>query len=331
MLKTICIPVFIILLILANRFAFAGNTGLECSVCGEAISGQCVTSGGKAYHKDCYNEVAPRCGVCGRILDGAYIVSDNESYHKNCFMEIMAPRCSVCNEPIAGQYSEDFWGLQYHPEHEKTHKACEYCRRLISEFSTGGGQVYDDGRAVCNICYNEAEMNHEEIEAIVQHIKAVLSANGIIIDMSDVPINLVDLDTLMELSGNPGNSEKGFCLYQYRKVGNMIITQSNTIYMLTGMPERYFEGVLAHEMMHVWMNLNCDKELELKLNEGMANYAAYLVYSNHYDELAEFFLQNLQEDPDDVYGDGFREVLEYVDGNGIQSLLEYLKSHSIMP
>lgn len=304
----------------------------RCDTCGEIIEDEYIAAeDGKRYHKECYyKHIARRCAFCGEVIEGKYLEADGETYHKECYLNHVAPRCDVCGEPIVGQYRIDFWGNKYHLKHEDELPGCDYCRRLICEKLTGGGRQYLDGRNICEICRLDAVLSDRQARPIIDDIQAFLAEKGIVVDMSHVPVKLVDLDELSRISGESKPKELGFAHYEEVTLMGNKISRKNTIYILHGLPRTVFQGVLSHEMMHVWTNMNSDMRHSSRLSEGSANYATYLVYSRSEDKFSEFLLENIVGDTDPIYGEGFSLVKNYVDQKGLYALLKYLQYHSEM-
>lgn len=298
----------------------------RCAHCDEMLTASYVELDGRLYHKKCYQKhIAPRCGVCGKVLSREFIKSEDGAYHKDCYKESVALRCDICDKPFEGAYKIDFWGVKFHAEHQSEYLTCDYCKRIICQNTTGGGVTYDDGRNICNLCHSQRIDDPRVVRTIVDQTLVILLRYGIEVDMSDVPVRLTDMDGLVRLSGNiPNPKEKGICLYEINTLGKRVVNRKNEIYILSGMPLLSFESVLAHEMMHVWMNLNCAKRLDPGLCEGTANFASYIVLSQYSNKMSQFLIDNMRNDPDTIYGDGFRIVERQVDRHGLSSFLKYL-------
>jgi len=310
-------------------FNLSYSQSLKCSHCGKPIEGQYIEFDGGAYHPQCYDKISLKCHYCGEVIEGYYLKDTRgNAYHQDCFKKNVADKCSVCGKPIIGQYRIDIWGNEYHLEHEKDFPRCEYCKRLVSPRLTGGGKKFEDGRVICNICLNEGVYNGHHANVVVIEIQNFLALKGINIDMTNVPVHLVKRQKLTELAGGFDSKDLGFTKFDKISIAGYDLRIKNVIYIQEGLPERLFRGVLAHEMMHVWLNENCEQQHSERLAEGSANYLAYLVYSSRDDTWSKFLLQNLMEDNDTVYGEGFKLAKNFVDNNGFGSLLQYLSKHT---
>ena len=273
----------------------------------------------------------PKCGYCGKAIESEYVQYLNRDYHRNCFLNVV-PKCIVCTEPITDEYVEDYWGNRYHARHQRECEKCTYCSRLISKNSTNGGKITSDGRHICNICFNDIPGTEGEVEGIIEGVRRLLARNGINIDMTDIPVQLVGRESLRELGVMSGSSkEMGLAHYSYKTLNGVIVERDFSIFKLDYLPRIIFEGVLAHEMMHIWAYQNCNRDLESALSEGASNYAAFLVYSDSRTKMADYMIENLRRDDDPIYGHGFRTVERYVEKRGINSLLNHMQNSSRLP
>ena len=65
--------------------------------------------------------------------------------------------------------------------------------------------------------------------------------------------------------------------------------------------------------------------------EGSCNYASFLVLESIDDEESRYGIQNLLDDPDPVYGEGFRRVKRFADENGRARWVALLAKKSSFP
>ncbi|MDZ7764332.1 MAG: hypothetical protein U5K00_07875 [Melioribacteraceae bacterium] len=103
---------------------------------------------------------------------------------------------------------------------------------------------------------------------------------GVGFDNVFVDLKLVNKNDLEQIaSGRREVSDtRGFSQYTYYRRGAEISDENFTIYLLNGMPEKVYEAVAAHELMHVWQYINSPDNLDLKLAEGSAEYIFILAY-----------------------------------------------------
>lgn len=307
--------------------------GLKCGVCAQSISGKYVPHQGKAFHPACYTEhLAEKCAVCARPLTGKYVKHEGSSYHTACFQANVAPKCDVCGAGMVGKYLVDPMGNRYHAEHRIP--LCTYCRRVISPQTSRGGYTYSDGRSVCALCYPTVVRKDHEAASLVEQVRSELESLGIEVPASAAPLQLVDLTTLkrhVKRGGLHGQNVQGFTSVVTETRNGQVSRHEIAVYVLDGMPREDFMGTVAHELMHVWINLNAGKKLHPALEEGACNYVRALVHEAHGSEEAARNLKSMADDPDEHYGRGYRRARAYAERNGLPALLMLLRKGSAFP
>lgn len=238
----------------------------------------------------------------------------------SCAIIAAAPQqCSICLQSLKTDYSVDAWGNAFHSNHEKEGLFCHSCSRIISQGVTRGGYVYPDGRHLCSLCQITAVHEDSSILRAYRSVTAQLEAIHITKIPKAIPIKLVDLNQLNEKAGNLSHLKlKGFTHFE-----NNLKTHSNNpyhIYILSGLPRIEFEAVLAHEFLHVWLELN---SIQLKdiTAEGFCNLGSYLIYKNDGTRFSQIHLQAMENDPDEIYGSGFRNMKSILLEIGWEKLL----------
>ncbi len=272
------------------------------------------------------------CDYCGKSLSGAYIVNDSGKYHESCYEDHVAPRCGVCGQVIDGEYFIDHWGNFVHVHHGDEVPRCEYCNRFISEYITGGGYKYSDGRFICRLCDKQAVRAINEARHLMETTAAILKARGIEIDIADIPLHLVDKREMARLRRDERGDPHGFTYVEVTTtIGGIVTDRKFEIYMLTAMPRMHFIATLAHELMHVWLHENAPQDIEAAFCEGSCNYASFLVLEDYPGKETDYIKASLENDPDPVYGDGFRRTAQFVDKRGIEAWLTYLRMNNYPP
>nr|ADI22723.1 hypothetical protein [uncultured verrucomicrobium HF0500_27H16] len=105
--------------------------------------------------------------------------------------------------------------------------------------------------------------------------------------------------------------------------GGKRVDSKHTLYLLKHLPALELEGILAHELMHVWL-FERQVRLSLREIEGFCNLGNYLVFSRKPSPMASYLLKNLQIDDDPIYGGGYRLMRKQLDSLGWEKLLEKL-------
>lgn len=97
------------------------------------------------------------------------------------------------------------------------------------------------------------------------------------------------------------------------------------------MPQKEFEAVAAHELMHVWQYINSPENPDPQLTEGSAEYVSFLLMNNQRDEFSKYIVHKIEANRDPTYGEGFRRVKRIVDNNGLNYLLNHLRNSNNFP
>lgn len=304
-----------------HPLCYKKRVGLFCAKCGKPIEGSWIVYNGKKYHSQC---TPLRCTICGKALSGEYFSDKGGKYHKSCYLQHKALVCSVCKQPIiSGKYVTDVWGNRSHEFHNNEKiQTCDYCSRVISSATSDGGYRYDDGRIVCGICKRSIVDDNEEAAGCLPGVLKILSASpASFIDIPrDIPIQLVDRFTLNRLKGGKSTGQdqgltKSSVIYE----GKRVIRTEHRIYILVGIPRLEFEAVLAHELLHVWLIKN-NIDLPGKEKEGFCNLGCALVYRADGSKLGKVLLNKMKDNPDPVYGKGYRMMNERLQDLGWKTL-----------
>jgi hypothetical protein len=304
-----------------------------CAKCSKPISGEYQTENGWFYHPDCFAKAKGLvCGVCNQTLTGEYIVVEGKPYHSECYKNRVALRCAVCGEPILGEYSTDVYNNAFHSEHLNTLEKCSNCGRLICARITNGGKKMNDGRVVCNICYAKAVVSSSELQILLDRVRYRLGSFGIALRSGAVSVQAIDRVKLNQFYGNMGSIDelRGFCktsTKEEQRNGRTIAKEyAHTIYVLNGIPTLDAEAIIAHELTHAWINENNDADIPQAISEGSCNYISYVYLKNSSDASAAAIITRMMNNPDPVYGGGFRNIKTRFEGSSMDKLLSYLKN-----
>ncbi len=358
-------PPFSLLLLLTLILLAAGSLLADtkiCAVCGQPITGGTfVEVEGKAYHSEhfccarcgqpigdapywtveghyydstCYvNHVAARCTYCGEPITEEWITDDSGAYHTTCYYEHVAPRCFVCNKAIDGRYFVDEFGQTVCDACNSKILHCHSCSRMISP-DAAAVQRYDDGRVMCSVCRESAVMKLDEARKMMEEVRRDLKAEGIDVK-GGVDLQLVSQPELARHSNWLNEDRLGVTEFTKTPAPGIIgVFASNKdfrIHVLYGLPRVQLRKVLAHELMHVWLFKNGPPDHERQLCEGSCEYASFLVLSRNPSDESRFYVNRLMDNPDPVYGEGFRKVSALVNRIGKENWLEHLREHSHAP
>ena len=101
--------------------------------------------------------------------------------------------------------------------------------------------------------------------------------------------------------------------------------QAFEIYIISGLSRMEFADVLAHEIMHTWINQNHIKIKKSADEEGLCNYASYITLKYISNNQSSQLISEMMSNPDPIYGAGFRNVKRKIDKIGLDNYLSILK------
>jgi len=96
------------------------------------------------------------------------------------------------------------------------------------------------------------------------------------------------------------------------------------VHMIAGLTKLDFAEVLAHEIMHTWINQNNISFTNKADEEGLCNYASYIVLSSVGNSYAKSLINAMMQNPDPIYGEGFRIVKNRIEMVGFNQYLQSL-------
>lgn len=296
--------------------------GPICSYCHGKLDESYIESDEKKYHPLCYeNHIQPHCRICGQKITGRYVTDTEGDYHSECFKNVKLQKCDVCGLPLEGKYLADQWGNKSHTQHDGRELIfCSSCSRIISERTSGSGVRYRDGRAICNLCRKVAVDKEADVGESIKDVRSFLIKLGFIAIPTDITIRVLSREKLIErLPIDKGDDSRGLAHSEISYSG-LKRTLSHTIYILAGMPRVEFEGVLAHEMLHVWLNEH-DIKMTAAETEGLCNLGSYLIYKKSGTDHAGLLIRQMDNSKDPIYGEGYRDIRQRMEKLGMKRFL----------
>ena len=159
-----------------------------------------------------------------------------------------------------------------------------------------------------------------------QSVTAQLKAVGIIDVPKNIPITLVDLQILNEKAGHLSHVKlKGFTHFADKSYSKLQIDNPYHIYILSGLPQLEFEAVLAHEFLHIWLEIN-SINLDIITAEGFCNLGSSLIYENDGTQFSQIHLKAMVNNADEAYGKSFIIFQREMEENGWKALIQKIKS-----
>lgn len=101
------------------------------------------------------------------------------------------------------------------------------------------------------------------------------------------------------------------------------VEQLHVINIVNNLPKLDFAGVLAHEILHTWINQN-NIQLDMAQKEGFCNYGEYLIFKSVGSEYGGNLIDAMMRSSHPWYGVGFREVKEKVETVGLDVFMREL-------
>lgn len=271
----------------------------KCSVCGEPLRNGGFESKGKMFCSEkCYKTTWNKCHLCGKSISSGYHFNDNNEivFCSSC-MEL--PKCFNCGHPT---------------DH----------RKLL------------DGRYICTDCDKTSIDDPEAAYELIAEVREVMEKKMKLHTAHKIDYKLVDVVSLKkesETEYSEGFMEQGLFVNEQR-IKTIVRTKSilgiefdkNTeeetknayrILMLYSLPRDKFIEVAAHELAHDWMQENYPNIADLKISEGWAEFVATQV-NNHYGNT--HLNTRMKNNPDPVYGEGYRYVAGYAKEHGVSGL-----------
>lgn len=202
----------------------------------------------------------------------------------------------------------DYWGNNYHIEHQKLVPECPFCGRLTT---------------YCKSCNSDIIDNQSQIKPLINMVSNLLAQYGF--DIRNYKTEIY----LLEPKGKRTTTRKepGYIKVDMKKVNGLVKEISFRVFIQKGLPKTYFLSTLAHEMMHQWIVLYGQEKIQPVLNEGASNYCSYLLLKQIKTPLSYYIIETMMKDNHPHYGKGFRKVLRFVEKREHKQFIEYLKKH----
>lgn len=209
--------------------------------------------------------------------------------------------CCLCGEPLSGKNHLDDWGNGAHRTHDIYF--CSSCHRILSPKSSRGAYRYSDGRRICGYCKKLAVTDGITANRCRRKVLALLEEVGFEGIPKNIQIILSHPASLTAHSRKAGTS--GLTLSHFHFTDYKRVAITHQIGILYGLPKVECEAIMAHEFLHVWQQEN-DVKFSPLYAEGLCELGSALVYTREDSDLARHLLKKMRENPDPVYGNGFR-------------------------
>ncbi|KAF8393959.1 hypothetical protein HHK36_020161 [Tetracentron sinense] len=321
------------------------------------------------------------CHACNLpISNNEYVMYENYRYHNSCYNDHSHPKCDVCNNFFATKASKyrvhPFWDQKscYHHDYDGTPR-CSSCERLESRNTHY--TFLEDGRKFCQECLETAIMSTEECLPLYFDIQEFFEGLNMKVEQQ-VPLHLVDRHALNEVEKGEKSAPEliGLCMSETRDVNSVVrssrimeafrikIMKTNpyklkckwevtVIMVLFGFPRLLTGSILAHELMHAWLNLEGYSTVSRDVKEGICQVLAHMWleseiksgsgntsssssskmdrHSKFEKNFGEFCKRNIENDRSKDYGDGFRAANRAVNKYGLRTTLAHIGKTGSFP
>lgn len=150
----------------------------------------------------------------------------------------------------------------------------------------------------------------------------------------DLRVKLVD-DRELATSQSNEKADRGALGMTFRtsysRNGKPQETEIRGVAVRRGLPEALFEGVVAHELGHVWLGVHGVTGLPQRTEEGFCELLAYRFYVQKRSREGNYYAHNIERNPDPTYGEGFRRMNKLVQQVGFERLVARLLGSKLKP
>ena len=229
----------------------------------------------------------------------------------------MEIKCHVCGNSIEGKYRIDRYKNCVCSNHLNT-PTCFCCGRFCND----SAKSVSPNLKVCITCQKK-RIESDSAARMLPFVYKVYGNLGF--RLPGYKIKLISVSEMQALCNSDGDS---FPLGLAQKKG-----EEYTINVIHDLSRIKFVDVIAHEILHTWQWERFIDPPDI-ICEGFCNFGSYLVLKElmiqHPTEETDMALWALMKNPDEVYGDGFREIRDIYDIRGFKAVIEFVKQWKII-
>jgi len=235
--------------------------------------------------------------------------------------------CGYCNRSIFGRYMKDSFGTPFCEEHLQLPR-CAYCGRPALNPNVNN---YTPLR--CNYCCSSAIENMQQAEKIFARLQIWFNERGLFFHQLPLHIELASQLEVNQLS----NAPPGAMVLGTTRINTQIrgrqknIMSIESVVLVSGLPVTLFEGVTVHELGHVWLAIQNITSLPHWANEGFCELLAHQRYSTENTPESKYYMEQIEQNPNPTYGDGFRQLYNIVSQKGWQNFIYHLAVTKYLP
>jgi hypothetical protein len=195
---------------------------------------------------------------------------------------------------------------------------CDCCHSLIIPNAYPIPKRLNDGRNICGYCLFDFVRDEQMLNKAYRQVLSVYHKAGIHLPLDRMELKLCKKG---ELHTATCNNPIGIT-----RTTKTSFSKNRYVVEILSTNYTYVVDTLAHELMHVVQD-----ELNLKLDkqhsEGLCECAAYLVLQTIQSDVAKQLNLSKEQNPDTIYGDGFRLVkAKIIRAGSVQRFISHLRN-----
>lgn len=296
-----------------------------CKGCGQPVRGSYIQTMQAYWHPEHF-----LCTACHRpIGEDKYYIHNDAPYHMSCYQQQIAPHCVYCGKPLLGRYLIDRWGSKFCTEHQQQYPPCAFCGRLVPPAQ----QTHSEGGICCPICHTSAIETIAEARPLYQQVVRWISSQGLAYNNTPLSLELCDRAKLTSLfqGRGPLHSMGATLSDTYQIAGQIVDVKLKGVAILQGLPAALFQGIVAHELGHVWLLVHQVRGLSSQAEEGFCEVLSHRYYQMLNTPESQFHATAIEENKDPIYGAGFRAIQRIVEQRGFEYVRDTLLRTKRMP
>lgn len=218
--------------------------------------------------------------------------------------------CPVCGRDMTVRRGVALTGEQFCDRH-LDHDSCALCAMPADA----------SGLAIplCRRCATTSIRTSADVRRELPGVKLQLAALGIR-TITPVKVQLASAELLQSIGAN---HVLGVTVYRDMSVVSLFV--------LRDLPLLKFGTTVAHELMHTYMIQNGFGDVPSRVAEGLCQLLAFAWIIRQDGILSEAERRQIAENPDPIYGDGFRQAYEAVRRVGVRRTLATIKQRHRLP
>jgi hypothetical protein len=241
--------------------------------------------------------------------------------------DITGRSCTVCGRPPTGTISVSLHGEITCVRHP-VRALCVFCGRPDPEPQPPGWRTFAPGLR-CTTCGADVVETQAEARRLLPGIRREMADIGITLP-TRVLVRLVPCDQL-----DPGRQPIAGALLlgvtEHIPRGAGRRAEVVEIRIARGQPLLQFGRAVAHEMGHAWLTQHGAVRPDPAIEEGLCELFAHGWLKRRDGPTAEELRRRLRENPDPVYGVGFRTVRDAATRHGVSAVLTSLARTGSLP